>query len=629
MRRFSKLTFSLCFTVVSLFFNSYLSIAGVNEAKAEPCLITAEEFNENPPPSAAIDFVPLSLFVGAGRNSIWLRAAINEPGNVYVAIYTSDPGAMTGAQIRTAAITAGVQNSPVNGAVEFAGTTPVGTLSQQQQFTAASVPSFPSFPGTPYAGTRYTGLTFGTTYFYRIVARDAAGTNFSTIISGSITTGVDDCGVGSQLSSDTGSNANVCGPRTVQFNMNLTGIRYGDPYLLAYRFFFLYEVSGTGAPITTVTPTISNPTQLDRSLQTWTSSATNVYPDNGTICAYNARAYLYYSDQGLCPVFQGQTFEVFDDIANTALGRIGISPPLPTGIEVCEGSTATVNFTNTSVINCVAPTEVEKKNSLPRWYQYEYGTNFAAGDFMDKVQVVIPAGTPNYPVGANPFFPGGGVITTFASAYRGPILMLPAPNDETTPLPASFNINVLSTNVFGPDNRFRVTLRMWNTCNPYDNAIDVPFGTGGFVPTNGNTADGDVAPITTFSEIILVQKPPTPAAVPKEICRGSALPTFQISYAGASASVRWYDDNAGVIGSLVATRPANSNTLSAELRELHLFLMGELLEFMRFGLNMSGLLRVRSRVLVIRFGRLLQLKKIHYLHPAASQLLLHRCVKGI
>jgi len=231
MRRFSKLTFSLCFTVVSLFFNTYLSLASNNDgAKTEDCLITAEEFNTNPLPSAAINFVGGSLFVGAGRNSLWLRAAINEPGNVYVAIYTTDPGAMTGAQIRTAAITAGVQNSPVNGAVEVAGTTPVGTFSQQQQFTAASVPSFPSFPGTPYAGTRYTGLTFGTTYFYRIVARDAGGTNFSPIISGSIATAADVCGATSPGSNQFGSDAKLCGPRNVQFNMSLTGIAYGDPY---------------------------------------------------------------------------------------------------------------------------------------------------------------------------------------------------------------------------------------------------------------------------------------------------------------------------------------------------------------------------------------------------------------
>jgi hypothetical protein len=347
-------------------------------------------------------------------------------------------------------------------------------------------------------------------------------------------------------------------------NMSYTGVPYGDPYLLRFRYFFLFEVNGIGGPPIDVFPTLTNPTELTRASQIWTASANYVYPDNGTICAYNARAYLFYLDQGLCgPVFQDQTFEVFDDIANTNLGQIGIAPPLPTGIEVCEGSSATVNFTNSSLINCVAPEETEKKNTYQRWYQYEYGTNFAAADFMDKVQVVIPAGTPNYPPGANPFFPGGGTITTFASAYRGPILMLPAPNDETTPLPPSFNINVLSTNVFGPDNRFRVTLRMWNLCNPYDNQLDVPFGSGGLAPTTGDIPNGDADPITTFSEIILVQEPPIPTAVPRNICQGSGLGNFQISYAGASTSVRWYDDNAGVIGALVATRPANSTTLSA------------------------------------------------------------------
>lgn len=557
----SILYLSLKRSVILFLFLVGFSLYASNEVSgndSKSVTYSIEEFEECAPFSPAINFTPLSLFVGAGRNSVWVRAAINEPGNVYVALYTADPGALTGATIRTHAITAGAQI-----ATEVPGSSPVGTTSQQQQFTAANVPSFPSFPGTPYAGSRFTTLAFGTTYHYRIVARDAGGTNFSPIISGTITTAADLCTLVNQGSTDTGSSANVCGPRTVQFNMTLTGTRYGDPYLLQYRFFFLYETNGIGAPFTNVSPTLTNPTELNRDAQVWTASQTNIYPDNGTICAYNARAYLAYSDQGLCPVFQGQTFEVFDDIANTNLGQIGIAPPLPTGIEVCEGSTATVNFTNTSVINCVAPEEMEKKNTYQRWYQYEYGTNFAAGDFMDKVQVVIPAGTPNYPPGANPFFPGGGTITTFATAYRGPIVMLPAAVDETTPLPPSFNINVLNTNVFGPDNRFRVTLRMWNVCNPYDNQLDVPFGSGGLAPTTGDIPNGDADPITTFSEIILVQEPPIPTAVPRNICQGSGLGNFQISYAGASTSVRWFDDNAGVIGALVATTGPNSTTLSA------------------------------------------------------------------
>lgn len=555
-----SLTLYLLLTGITLYASNE-----VVESDSKTTSYSIEEYDECAPYSPAINFTAGSLFVGVGRNSIWVRAALNEPGDFYVAIYTSDPGAMTGAQIRTAAITAGVQNSPVNGAVEVPGvSSATATLnSQQQNFTAANVPLVASFAGTPYSGSRFTGLTFGTTYFYRIVARDAGGTNFSPIISGSIATAADVCSATSPGSNQTGSAANLCGPRTVQFNTSFTGIPYGDPYLIRYRFFFLYETNGTGAPVTEITPTLTNPTELTRSLQVWSASANNVYPDNGTICAYNARSYLYYSDQGLCAVFQDQTFEVFDDLANTNLGQIGISPPLPTGIEVCEGSTATVNFTNTSVINCVAPEETEKKNTLQRWYQYEYGTNNAAADFMDKVQVVIPAGTPNYPPGANPFFPGGGVITTFASPYRGPILMLNAPVDEATPLPPSFNINVLNTNVFGPDNRFRVTLRMWNVCNPYDNQLDVPFGTGGLSPTTGDVPNGDADPITTFSEIILVQEPPIPTAVPRNVCQGSALGNFQISYAGVSTAVRWYDDNAGVIGALVATTGANSTTLPA------------------------------------------------------------------
>jgi gliding motility-associated-like protein len=566
--------FALIFIISSLLGSSVFAVPfrGLNEdnkgneTNKVPRSCTIEEYEECMPMSPAINFTAGSLYVGTGRFSLWFRGALNEPGDFYVAVYATDPGAMTGAQIRTAAITAGSQNSPVNGAVEIAGTTPVGTFSQQQQFDVASVPDFPSFPGTPYAGSRFTaGITPATTYFYRIVARDQAGVNFSVPIAGSVTTVPGTCGATSPGSDQIGSSPNVCGPRNITMNTSYTGIPYGDPYTMRFRYYFSFEVSGITGAFVDVAPQLANPLQLNRALQTWTAGASNIYPDNGTICAYTARGYLFYQDAGLCnAVFQDQTFEVFDDLANTALGQIGISPPLPTGIEVCEGSTATVNFTNTSIINCVAPEETEKKNIQQRWYQYEYGTNFVAGDFMDKVQVVIPVGTPNFPVGANPFFPGGGTITTFASAYRGPIVMLPATVDETTALPPSFNINVLNTNVFGPDNRFRVTLRMWNICNPYDNDITGPeFPATGLSPTTADLINGDADPITTFSDIILVQEPPIPTSVPKNICQGSALPTFEINYVGASTSVRWYDDNAGVIGALISTQGANNRTLSA------------------------------------------------------------------
>ena len=121
---------------------------------------------ENPSlPSPGINFTGGSLFIGSGLFSIWVRGALNEAGTMYVAVYTTNPGAMSAAQIRTAAITAGVQNSPVNGAVEVPGT-PVGSaISQVQVFTAASTPATPAFAGTPYAGARFTGLAFNTTYF--------------------------------------------------------------------------------------------------------------------------------------------------------------------------------------------------------------------------------------------------------------------------------------------------------------------------------------------------------------------------------------------------------------------------------------------------------------------------------
>jgi hypothetical protein len=164
----SILYLSLKRSILLLFFvGAFLFVSATDtEVDSETISCSIEDYEEYAPFSPAIDFTAGSLFVGVGRNSIWVRGALNEPGNFYVALYTADPGALTAATIRTHAITAGAQI-----ATEVPGVSPVGTTSQQQQFTAANVAAFPSFPGTPYAGARFTGLTFGTTYFYRIVAR--------------------------------------------------------------------------------------------------------------------------------------------------------------------------------------------------------------------------------------------------------------------------------------------------------------------------------------------------------------------------------------------------------------------------------------------------------------------------
>ncbi|MDZ4714331.1 MAG: PKD-like domain-containing protein [Cytophagales bacterium] len=328
-------------------------------------------------------------------------------------------------------------------------------------------------------------------------------------------------------------------------NTSFTGIPYGDPYLLQFRTYFYYSISAQTGLSIFITPTLTNPAQFNRALQVWSASAGTTYPDNGTVCTYQARTFLAYTDEGTGSVFQNQTYEVYDDLANAALGSIGLAP-VP-NIKVCEGQDVTVNFTNSSVINCVAPIETSIKNSQQRWYQYVYGENAANPDFMDKVEVIIPPGTNNWPPGANTFGAGGGLQITFP--YNGPITMLAGPNTELTALPPSFQIHVLNTNVFGPDNTFTVRLRMWNICNPYDNQVGVPFGDGGLIPTGSPAADanGDSAPITVTDDIILVQRPlpPTVLPSPATFCVNMADPSYNLTAAGVGgATFKWYKDAA-------------------------------------------------------------------------------------
>lgn len=528
-----KLTSHL-FLLVLLILAGVEGFAGSGDNCEEP--LSANSYNELNLYSASVDFTPGSLFAGFARTSSWLRASMNEAGTIYFALYSSNPGTLTANQIRIDALNlGGVTASRIRG--------------QAETFSAADTPDNPSFPGTPYTGARFTGLTNNTTYYYAIVAFDVGDVNSGTVVQGSGITGNQPCIIGTPDSGQQGSDADLCGDRTVGFRMLFTGVQYEDPYTI--RFAYLFD---TGLLYKYQAPTLLNPSELDISLQEWQATASHTYLDNGDQCTYLARAILVYIGETFCnSVFQEQTYAVFDDLGNPNLGSIDIVDPADGNdeIEVCEGEEITVNFENASVVNCVAPVEDDVKNTRLRWYQYIYGSNSGDTDFMSDVEVDA---TPD----------GGGIENTFP--YAGPIKFIATPIDETTPLPPSYDINVLSTNVYAPSGkRFVVTLRMWNICNPYDSDPTAEFPVTNLDPESGDYINGDADPITDEAAIVLVQQPPVATAVNKDICNGATLPDFEINIPapGTFDIVNWYDGDPNAGGNLIVSNTAT--TLDAVL----------------------------------------------------------------
>ncbi|TRX62073.1 PKD domain-containing protein [Fulvivirga sp. M361] len=516
-------------------------LSTISVVKGEDFLNTDPVEEELCSVSPAVDFNFAAVFAGFSLTTAWFRTSMNEAGTVYVTLYTADPGVLTSADVLN-------HHNGIGVPPGFFDSRAIG-------FDGADDPTNPPFAGAsadgsyPYGGAQFTGLTNGTNYWYAMAVFDVGDANAgSTVIQNNDVAGGQPCSQTGGIATDTGgSDSDLCGPRNVSYSMSLTGIQYQDPNTVFFSFNFQFE-AGIGIPF--VRPTILNPGELNINAQQWEATDTFTYPDNGTECNFAVPAFLVYTNQGRCTnVGETVTFEVFDDLANNNLGQIDIIDPLDgdTEIEVCEGEDVTVNFNNSTVLNCVATTLLEdddnpvdgifdRPNTQKRWYQYVYGTNAADADFLSDVEVDA---TPE----------GNGTITAFPF-FSQPVFLATA--DETTPLDPSYDIRVLPTNVFAPaGKRFVVQLRMWNICNAYDNDGVFPFDN--LSPDNNDLVNGDNAPVTDEAEIILVQQPPVPTAVPKDICNGNTLPDFEITIPppGNFDFVNWFDDDPNAGGNFI------------------------------------------------------------------------------
>lgn len=214
-----------------------------------------------------------------------------------------------------------------------------------------------------------------------------------------------------------------------------------------------------------------------------------------------------------------------------------ISPTTNTTIhEVCEGVNIDVIFNDLTNFNCnsVYPANyppagpIQTPNEQVRWQQIVYNTpGVAAG----------PAKIPNVAVNAVPTTNGtGGNILANYQDTRGVFMMTPLVvlNDgRRRP-----SLRLTAPGGFGAGfpvagQEYEITIRYWNTCNPYDNpAIAGP---------PADVINGDSPPVERTARIRIITAPNAPVVPNREICEGESRTLSVTAPLGAGFTYRWWN----------------------------------------------------------------------------------------
>ncbi|CAN5261349.1 hypothetical protein BH09BAC3_BH09BAC3_22840 [soil metagenome] len=296
-------------------------------------------------------------------------------------------------------------------------------------------------------------------------------------------------------------------------------------------------------------------------------TANHTFPANSD-CEYLVQMVIFYNGLPCPSTYQTQYVQSYRTEAfNQGLVQL-INPLLGTNIyEVCAGSDLTnAVFNDLTNFNCNAsytpsyPTGtalIQAPNTLDRWQSLVYDTRTTAGNRI-----------PNLTVGGVPVTGAGGAgLFGAPNRYQDPrgVLNLAAPvvigdgrRRNTLPMSAPGG--------FGPafpqvGDRFEVTIRYWNFCNPYDDPL-----------VAGPPADlinGDNAPIEAVAIIRVVAAPAPPTGSTANFCNGTVPTAFSISGTTGGATVRWYANVngatpkvPGTVGALITTTVASGGGTS-------------------------------------------------------------------
>ncbi|MDW8332314.1 MAG: hypothetical protein RMK43_11730, partial [Cyclobacteriaceae bacterium] len=337
----------------------------------------------------------------------------------------------------------------------------------------------------------------------------------------------------------------LCSPRSLDWQVEYRGINYRLPDLPPRII-----IDWADGLVETLTPTLVDPTETNMSKQLWRVVRNHTYNYAGGStpsstpnerCTYTMRTTWGVGTASCISTgFQAQKFTVWDREDNTNLGTHDINhDPTSTGFEVgenvnvCQGDTNPVRLRDATDFNCTPPLENPQPNDQARWVQFVYGTTSTiTGNVTINGVSYTPAQLPVY----------GRVIYQAASTLD--------------PVHITDNIQMPASAVAGQ--QFVVTMRTWNTCNPFDrNVFDGGLnpnqtppndvfnfrGSSSFQPQadfpNVNNYFANTAPVTRTYTITIISRPSPPTVANVDICSGQSR-TMSVSPVVGGLTYRWY-----------------------------------------------------------------------------------------
>lgn len=310
------------------------------------------------------------------------------------------------------------------------------------------------------------------------------------------------CSFLSGNTSETFTTSGLCGPTTVDWDVSFEFIAPVNPAQILIRFDW-------GDPANTITDVPAFCSSGNTSCSPASGAVNFSYPLTTIDCEFSPSATVAYdaNSNGMIEASElcsGSTITRSvrswsnDDFGT---GSMAITPALT---QQCVGEPlAGFQFQDNSTPNCNNGSQAAP-NQLERWVQFVYGTTSESGAYIPDVSVDTGGGSVQITNSA------GAIVNTF----YGPVIKIPAfvgPNDLTE---LSFPISYGSNSTIGEI--FEVTLRNWNTCNPYDNN---PFD--GMPPAN--VQDGDNTPVTAIAKIEIIGPTVANAGTDQQICGNSTF----------------------------------------------------------------------------------------------------------
>ncbi|MBT1685150.1 PKD domain-containing protein [Dawidia soli] len=282
-----------------------------------------------------------------------------------------------------------------------------------------------------------------------------------------------------------------CSPRTITLTVRYRGIDYTIPTNAPT----IYVDWGDG-PIQSYPATIVDIRETNEMRQQWMVQVNHTYDYRagstastipGERCTYTIRT-SYGRPAGHCfgTKFEAVKVPVWDTEDNAQLGTFDINhqagtagseanPPAPLpangeNVNICEGDTSPIRLVDNTDFNCTpGGTQVENPNpnSRGRWMQWVYGStsSVTAPGGADGSIIIngVSYTAAQLPVYGRPFYQ--------PQPFTGPATL----QTDDIRMPVSAN----------PNEQFVVTLRTWNTCNPFDRDLGVDGC--GLNPAQGGT----------------------------------------------------------------------------------------------------------------------------------------------